>query len=222
VAWDEDNQMSGAGKRGIPFEAGLSRRAVSCHAALATMARKTKGNKLTDAVETSATILGVIIAVHLVELVTHLSFAAFGIVPRTRFGLVGILFSPVLHANGAHLLANAVPLFVLLILLFWDRNYQPAVTLAVIWLASGFGTWLIGRGDAVHIGASSVIFGLVTYLIAAGFVLRRWRAAMIAALVAIFFGGLLYGALPQPGPISWEGHLSGAIAGIWAALRQSD
>ena len=157
----------------------------------------------------------------------RLTLAGFGIVPRTLSGLAGIAFSPLLHASPAHLLANALPLFVLLVLLFWDRHYYPALTLASIWFFSGLGTWLIGRASEggrpiIHIGASSIIFGLVTYLIVAGFRMKSWRSAVVALLVFIGFGGLLYGLLPRAGPISWEGHLSGALAGVWAAIRNHE
>lgn len=144
---------------------------------------------------------------------------AFGIIPRTVPGLIGICFSPLLHLNTAHLLANAFPLFVLLILLFWDRKYHPLETLSVIWLASGFGTWLIGRGHSIHIGASAIIYGLVVYLIAAAFWMKRWRPAFVAIFVFVIYGGIFYGLLPQQGHVSWEGHLAGAIAGWWTAKR---
>lgn len=142
-----------------------------------------------------------------------------GIMPRTVPGLAGIVFSPILHGSWAHLMANSVPLFVLLMLLFGDRRYEPTVAVTMIWAASGFGTWLIGRGGTVHIGASSLVFGLVSYLITAGFLMRSWRSALIAGVVFFLFGGIFYGVLPRAGPISWEGHLCGAIAGVWAARR---
>jgi membrane associated rhomboid family serine protease len=159
-----------------------------------------------------------------VELVDHLlrqqrglTLDGLGIVPRTGPGLVGIVFSPLLHANFAHLAANAVPLLVLLTILFWDRRYRPWPTLASIWLVSGLGTWVIGRGGSVHIGASSIIFGLVAFLIVAGLLMRSWRTAFIALLVCLVFGGIFYGVLPQAGPVSWEGHLCGALAGVAVA-----
>jgi membrane associated rhomboid family serine protease len=142
-----------------------------------------------------------------------------GIVPRSVPGLLGIAFSPLLHADFTHLIANALPLLILLTLLFWDQHYHPWATLSTVWLVSGFGTWLIGRPDSLHIGASSIIFGLVAYLILAGLLMGRWRSALIAILVFFVFGGIFYGVLPQSGPISWEGHLSGAIAGLYAAKR---
>lgn len=152
----------------------------------------------------------------------RLSLDMFGIVPRTNFGLVGILCSPLLHANWAHLIANTVPLFITMVLLYWDKHYYPNRTFWLIWIVSGIGTWLIGRGGSVHIGASSLIFGLVSYLIVAGFLMRSWRSAIISFVVLLCFGGIFYGVLPQRGPISWEGHLCGALAGIWAARRNHE
>jgi membrane associated rhomboid family serine protease len=171
------------------------------------------------AVEISSLSVGLLILIELLDYVLPFSPDVLGIVPRTGRGLLGIIFSPVLHYNWAHLMANAFPLFVLLILLFWDRRYYPERALVSIWLASGFGTWLIGRGDAIHIGASSIIYGLVVYLIAAGWWMRSWRAVIVAVLVLIFYGGIFYGVLPQKGMVSWEGHLAGALAGWWAARK---
>jgi membrane associated rhomboid family serine protease len=165
---------------------------------------------------------GMILCLFLVkgaEIIFHLHLEGFGIMPRTVSGLVGIIFSPLLHGNMHHLLANSVPLFVLLVILLSNPKYHPYATLAYIWLLSGVGTWLIGRGQAVHIGASSIVFGLAAFLIVAGLTMKSWRSATIAIFVFLFYGGIFYGALPQPGPISWEGHLCGAIAGVWCARR---
>jgi membrane associated rhomboid family serine protease len=185
----------------------------------------------TEAVRISFFIVAAMFVVEVADLVLQrekgITLGGFGIVPRTLPGLAGIVFSPLLHASHAHLLANALPLLVLLILLFWDRNYHPVITLCSIWFFSGLGTWLIGRGSdgrrpIVHIGASSIIFGLVAYLIVAAFLMRSWRSAIVAIVVLIAFGGILYGVLPHRGLISWEGHLCGALAGIWAAKRNHE
>ena len=174
---------------------------------------------MASAAETAATWVAVPCVVFVAQKISPVPLEAFGIVPRTLWGLVGVACGPLLHANLGHLLANIAPLFVLLCLLFWDRKYKPVPTLVQIWLWSGLGTWLIGRGDAVHLGASSVIYGLVTYLIVAGVLLRRWRSAFVSVLVVVLYGGIFYGVLPRHGPISWEGHLCGALAGMWAAYR---
>jgi membrane associated rhomboid family serine protease len=133
--------------------------------------------------------------------------------------LIGVALSPLLHGNWIHLAANAVPLLVLLTLLFWDRRYRPGTTLGWIWIVSGLGTWAIGRPGTVHIGASSLVYGLVAYLMVAGVLMRSWRSVFIALAVGLGFSGMWYGLLPQDGPISWEGHLSGAIAGVLAARK---
>ena len=188
-------------------------------------------NTFKEAVQASGLMVSALFIVEFADLALrhalHSTLAGFGIVPRTVPGLVGIVFSPLLHASPAHLLANALPLFVLLTLLFWDRHYYPVVTLASIWFFSGLGTWLIGRGSdngrpIVHIGASSIIFGLVAYLIVAGFLMKSWRSAIVALFVLIGFGGIFYGVMPDAGPIPWEGHLSGALAGVWAAKRNHE
>lgn len=180
---------------------------------------RTKSGTWSHAVEISSLSVALLFLVEFLDHILPVSLDELGIVPRTPRGLAGIIFSPLLHSNWAHLMANAFPLFILLIVLFWDRRYYPEHALISIWVASGFGTWLIGRGNAIHIGASSVIYGLVVYLIAAGWWMRSWRAVIVAALVLVFYGGIFYGVLPQRGMISWEGHLAGAFAGWWVARR---
>ena len=141
---------------------------------------------------------------------------AFGIAPRTFPGLAGILFSPMLHYNLAHLTTNTISLFLLLVFLYSHREYKADHALLSIWILSGVGTWIIGR-PAIHIGASSLVYGLVVYLIVGAWWLRSWRSMFIAIFVLVFYGGIFYGVLPQPGIVSWEGHLSGAVAGFLAA-----
>jgi membrane associated rhomboid family serine protease len=179
-------------------------------------------SRLAVALEVSLAAVGILFVVTAAEALLHVPLRQWGILPRTLRGLVGIVFSPLLHANFSHLAANTVPLFVLLLLLLGNREYRPVRTLAMIWLASGLGTWLIGRGQSVHIGASSLIFGLAAFLIVVGLQARSWQSALIAVLVFVAYGGIFYGALPQAGPISWEGHLSGAVAGVWAARQLKD
>jgi membrane associated rhomboid family serine protease len=180
----------------------------------------------TEAVQISALMVSVLFIVEATDLILQRAagrtLGLYGIMPRVVPGLVGIVFSPLLHASVPHLLANALPLFILLVLLFWNRHYHPVITLCSIWFFSGLGTWLIGRGNTVHIGASSIIFGLVAYLIVSGFLMESWRSAFVAIVVLLAFGGIFYGVLPQSGPISWEGHLSGAIAGVWSAKRNHE
>ncbi len=171
-----------------------------------------------DAVEISAIIVLALYAMFYVNVFFNGRLNNFGIAPRTSRGLLGIVFSPLLHANQAHLTANAVSLFLLLVILFSHREYRPDAALTWIWILTGLGTWLIGRGGMrVHIGASGVIYGVVTYLVTAAWWLRSRRSGMLAILILLLYGGIFYGMLPQKGFISWEAHLSGALAGVIVA-----
>jgi membrane associated rhomboid family serine protease len=170
-----------------------------------------------DAMEISTLLVGVMFLVALLNAVLPVDLRGLGIVPRTERGLIGIPLSPLLHLGWAHLCANALPLFVLLVLLFSHAAYGPVRSLAWIWIGSGLGTWLIGRGNAVHIGASSLIYGLVVYLIVASWWMRSWRSIVFAGLVLLFYGGIFYGVVPHRGMISWEGHLAGAVTGFLVA-----
>src|SRR5690606_38922515 len=108
----------------------------------------------------------------LIGLVPALDFSAYGIVPRTFDGLIGIVAAPFLHASWSHLLSNTVPLTLLLILLAGSSNNSVRVVLLIV-LLGGALLWLFGR-HANHIGASLLIYGLVTYLMVSGVFERRF------------------------------------------------
>lgn len=148
-----------------------------------------------------------------------------GIRPRRLGGLVGVVCSPLLHRDLGHLLANTVPFVVLGWLVLLQDNIQGegnfyTVTLTVL-LISGLGTWLFGR-DAIHLGASGLVFGYIGFLIVnvytAGLTLIP---IAIAALVFWLYGAQLWSILPssKEEAISWEGHLFGFIGGAVAGTN---
>jgi membrane associated rhomboid family serine protease len=141
----------------------------------------------------------------------------FGVVPRRMVGLVGIPAMPFLHANLQHILGNTIPLFILLILLAGSRAESWEVVVFVS-LLGGLLLWIFGR-EAVHIGASGLISGLIAFLILSGFLEKRLIPLLIALFVAFFYGGsLILGIIPRFGSqISWDGHLCGALAGAVVA-----
>ena len=89
------------------------------------------------------------------------------------------------------------------------------MTLFVV-LLGGAGVWLAARGGS-HIGASGLVFGYFGYLVARGWYDRRIVSILIAIVVMVVYGGLLFGVLPTGGRVSWEGHLTGLIAGVLVA-----
>ncbi len=140
-----------------------------------------------------------------------------GIEPREVDGLDGILFAPVLHGPWAHLVANTLPLLVLGFLLLLGGVRRWLVVTATIWIVGGIGVWLTGPDNTLHIGASVLVFGWLTYLLLRGAYSRQPGQLALGLVLLLAYGGLLWGILPgQPG-ISWQGHLFGAIGGGLAA-----
>lgn len=140
-----------------------------------------------------------------------------GIVPREVSGLDGILWAPLLHADWQHLLANTLPVLVLGFLALAGGLGQFLAVTATIWIVGGLGTWLTGAENSVHIGASGLIFGWLTFLLVRGFFARSFGQIALAVLLFMLYGGTLLGVLPGQAGISWQGHLFGAIGGLLAA-----
>ncbi len=147
-----------------------------------------------------------------------LDFTSWGVKPRSLSGLKGIIVSPFIHANVRHLWHNSIPLLVLtMALCYFYKSIKWKVLLSIV-LLSGLGTWVIGR-PSYHIGISGVIYGLVAFLFLKGIVARHFRLIALSLLVVFLYGSLIWGTLPLKDEISWEGHLSGFLSGIFLALR---
>ncbi|MEM8679368.1 MAG: rhomboid family intramembrane serine protease [Planctomycetota bacterium] len=146
------------------------------------------------------------------------------LIPRTVRGLPGIVMAPFLHESWGHLLGNTFSLFILLTLLAGSRARSPYIVASLI-LTSGVLLWLFGRNgtpDAprAHVGASGLVYALITFHICAGIFERRLVSIAISILVGLFYGlTLVQGITPltQHPAISWDGHLMGAIAGVLVA-----
>jgi membrane associated rhomboid family serine protease len=140
-----------------------------------------------------------------------------GIHPRDVNGLDGVVFAPFLHAGWAHLIGNTVPFLILGFTIALGGLARTAAVTVIVALTAGLGTWLIGPAHTNHIGASGVVFGFATYLVARGIFSRRPLHFAVGLVVLALYGTTLAFALvPTPG-ISWQGHLFGAIGGVLAA-----
>ena len=67
------------------------------------------------------------------------------------------------------------------------------------------------------IGASGVVFGYATYLLARGIFNRSALELLTGALVAVVWGGALLASIVPHYGVSWQGHVCGAIGGVVAA-----
>jgi membrane associated rhomboid family serine protease len=160
--------------------------------------------------------LAIMWAEEIVDVPLHGRLDRFGIRPRRIDGLDGIVFSPFLHSGFRHLIANTAPFAVLGLLIALSGVGTFVRVTLLVGAIGGLGTWLTGGGDSVHIGASGLVFGYLTYLVARGFFARKVTYILGGIAVAMVYGGVLWGLLPSRG-ISWQGHLFGAVGGIVAA-----
>ncbi len=165
---------------------------------------------------TIAAICGVMIAVFAVDFLLGGSLGQYGVRPRDLDGATGILFAPLLHADTSHLGSNLAAFVVLAALSLIDGIRRFAKASAIIIVIGGALLWLFGR-DGLHIGASGWIFGLWAMVIAQAWYDRRWHNILIAVGVLAYYGSMAIGVLPLQSGVSFEGHLFGAVAGVFAA-----
>jgi membrane associated rhomboid family serine protease len=141
----------------------------------------------------------------------------FGLKPREVDGLWGLVTMPLLHSSFGHLLSNTVPVVLIgwVVLLSGLRIWF--VVTAVVVVGGGALTWLAGPAHSVIVGASGLVFGWLGYLLARAYFSRRLRWIVVAVLVLIFFGTLLFGLIPSvSSDVSWQAHVCGFAAGIGA------
>lgn len=155
--------------------------------------------------------------IKLLEVVFDKPLSGLGIMPGEWLGLIGVLTAPFVHGSVEHLLANSFPLLVLGTLACYAYPRALLRALPLIWIASGIGTWLIGR-PPVHVGASGISHGLMFFVFLLGVLRRDPRSIAISLVTFLLYGGMLMTILPREHGVSWEYHLCGAIAGVIAAL----
>jgi membrane associated rhomboid family serine protease len=142
-----------------------------------------------------------------------------GIHAQEPLGWVGIFFAPFLHAGFGHLIANSLPLLVLGFLILVGRGgvFRMSVSTSISAASSGLAAWVLTPAHTVVLGASGVVFGWLTYLMARGFFARDAKSIVISVLVFLLYGSVLWGVFPTAAGVSWQAHLGGAIGGVLAA-----
>jgi len=195
------------------------------------------GKEALGTVKQGAMVIGSLVAIMwVIEIIDQILFVkagvgltpidSYGIYPRSVSGLKGILFAPFLHGGWDHIISNTVPFAAMGGLIFLSRGLKGFLVVSgLIALLAGLGTWAIGNlfttNNAVHIGASGVIFGYLGFLLAAGIFERSISSIVIAVVVGAAYGGVIAGVLPGTPGISWEGHLMGFLGGVWVAYYLS-
>ena len=139
-----------------------------------------------------------------------------GIRPRSLRGVIGIPLAPFLHDGFRHLFANTIPFVVMGGAIASGGVARFVRVAAIVGAISGIGVWVFARSGTVHLGASGLVFGFLTYLLARGVIARKVTWMLGGLVVLVVYGGILWGLLPRPG-VSWTGHVFGAVGGVLAA-----
>lgn len=151
------------------------------------------------------------------------NFVKLGVLPRDTSGLLGIITSVFIHGDIKHIISNTLPLLVLGMMLFYFYKKIAKPVFFWIWLISGLWLWIGGRNNAnyptYHIGASTLVYGLASFLFFSGLFRRHLRLMVVSAMVVFLYGGIVWGIFPIKEEMSWEGHLFGMIAGILIAFN---
>jgi membrane associated rhomboid family serine protease len=141
----------------------------------------------------------------------------YGIEPHDVNGLAGIVSAPFLHAGFGHLIGNTVPFLVLGAAIALSGVARVVAVTAIVAVIGGLGTWIVAPAGTDHIGASGIVFGYASYLIARGVFSRRPLHLIVGLVVLVVYGATLVIALVPADGISWQGHLFGAVGGVIAA-----
>lgn len=175
-------------------------------------------NSFLDRIKAPAFFVAFLVVAHLFRLITD-GGVSLGIFPRALDSIGGILFMPLIHDNWGHLLANSLPL---LITGSFLMIFYPSIAVrsfVMMYFLTGVSIWLFATGNQYHIGASGVLYAMVSFLFWSG--VFRWnnRAIFLALTILTLYGSMFEGIDPNLAAkgISWDGHLAGGIVGIFVA-----
>lgn len=154
--------------------------------------------------------------VFLLSFLLNEDFSRMGLLPRNLVGLLGIITSPLIHADFSHIFSNTIPLIILGWIIFSVYPKLSYLLFVFIYLLTGLLVWIFAR-QVYHIGASGLVYGFVSFLFFSGIFRRDNKSIALALVITFLYGGLVWGMIPGLKGISWESHLFGAITGLLAA-----
>ncbi|MBS1552128.1 MAG: rhomboid family intramembrane serine protease [Bacteroidetes bacterium] len=151
------------------------------------------------------------------------NLSSYGILPRKAAGLLGILTSPLIHADFSHLISNSLTLFLLLFGILYFYRSSVIKVFFIIYLIDGLLVWIFAR-QSFHIGASGLVYGFAGFLFFSGVFRKDKRSIALSLLIVFLYGGMIWGILPTDPQISFESHLFGGVIGLICAFifRKND
>jgi membrane associated rhomboid family serine protease len=161
--------------------------------------------------------VGVLWLIHLLIAGLDIRPETLGVRPRQLVGVLGIFLAPLVHGDFAHLLSNSLPLIVAGTTILYLYPRSALRVLPAVYFGPGLAVWLFAEGSS-HIGASGLVYGLVSYIFFAGWIRRDQRAIAASLLVSFMYGALVWGVLPIKVGVSWETHLAAGLIGALMAI----
>jgi membrane associated rhomboid family serine protease len=177
----------------------------------------TKARTRAEGIRLLAGIVAVMWIVEIINTVDSNRLDGDGIYGRSFSHLWGILTAPFIHASFAHLIGNTIPFVFLGLIIALRGAARLALVTAIVIVIGGLGTWLISPAGVPTVGASGVVFGYATYLLARGFFDRSLLELFTGVIVGVVWGAVLLASIVPHYGVSWQGHVCGAIAGVLAA-----
>lgn len=146
----------------------------------------------------------------------NVSLSNLGVEPRTWKGLLNMPTMLFVHASPEHLWNNTLAFFILTTTIFFFY-YEIAIPIFLImWVFAPIILFVIGR-DNVHVGASVLIYAEFAFLFFSGIFRRNLNTKRISMAVGFLYGYTVWYMFPIEERVSWEGHISGFICGIFLA-----
>jgi membrane associated rhomboid family serine protease len=155
--------------------------------------------------------------IYWVEIYFNFNFNKYGVLPRDLMGLRGVVFTHFIHSDANHVFNNSVPLFVLLLSLFYFYKNIAYKVLIFGGMLSGVLTWGIAR-ESYHIGASGIVYLLFSFVFFSGIIRKHFRLVALSLIIIFLYGSMIWYVLPIKDGMSWEGHLSGFLVGLLFAF----
>lgn len=163
------------------------------------------------------TFTAIVWSVFLIDgIIPFIYLKSYGIHPRQISALYGIITTVFLHGDVSHIISNTLPLLLAITALFgnYPRIAKKIFILAI--LLTGLLVWSFAR-SANHIGASGLLYALLTFIFISGFIKKDMQSIGISIVIGFFYGSLIFGIIPDKVYISWESHLFGMLTGAFLA-----
>jgi membrane associated rhomboid family serine protease len=174
---------------------------------------------------------------HIVQYLFEMDLFWLGVKPRSFEGVLGIGFSPLIHSGFTHLTSNSIPFLASGAIIMSVFKSVAFRAFGIIYLMTGVLVWLFADFEAIntnyHIGASGVVYGMVTFIFFSGLFVRNRLSIAMSLIMLVAFSGMISGISPfetdfvgqvenitwkMKEGVSWESHLLGAIVGMIVAF----